>query len=39
MKKADTGGNQIYKILDLNGSYVAKVVREENNRRNTVGGG
>ena len=38
-KKADTGGNQIYKILDLNGSYVAKVVREENNRRNTVGGG
>ena len=39
MKKADTGGNQIYKILDLNGSYVAKVVSEENKRRNTVGGG
>ena len=38
-KKADTGGNLVYKILDLNGSYVAKVVREENNRRNTVGGG
>ena len=38
-KKADTGGNQIYKILDLNGSYVAKVVSEENKRRNTVGGG
>ena len=39
IKKADTGGNQIYKILDLNGSYVAKVVSEENKRRNTVGGG
>ena len=38
-KKADTGGDRVYKILDLNGSYVAKVVSEENKRRNTVGGG
>lgn len=37
--KAASGGNAVYKIIDLNGSYVATVVEKENKSRKTTGGG